>query len=74
MKESATAAAWFSTFFEKAFVKRLNRRIDIRIVRFSLHVGRGDVFFGSGAPVTTSALQPGHAARLYRFSGFASSP
>jgi hypothetical protein len=28
------AAAWFSTFLLKAFVSRVNRRIDIRIVRF----------------------------------------
>ena len=27
-------AAWFSTFFEKAFVRRVNRRMDMRIVRF----------------------------------------
>ena len=25
---------WFSTFFEKPFVSRVNRRIPIRIVRF----------------------------------------
>ena len=30
-----TAAAWFSTFFEKPLVRRVYRRIDIRIVRFS---------------------------------------
>jgi hypothetical protein len=29
----ATAAAWFSTFFEKPFVRRVKRRIDIRIER-----------------------------------------
>ena len=29
-----TAAVWFSTFLLKAFVRRVNRRIDIRIVRF----------------------------------------
>jgi hypothetical protein len=34
MKYKATVAAWFSSFFEKAFVSRVNRRIDIRIVRF----------------------------------------
>ena len=28
------AAAWFSTFLLKAFVRRVNRRIDFRIVRF----------------------------------------
>jgi hypothetical protein len=27
-------AAWFSTFLEKALVRRVNRRIDIRILRF----------------------------------------
>jgi len=34
MKWSDTAAAWFSTFREKAFVSRVNRRIDIRMFRF----------------------------------------
>jgi hypothetical protein len=31
---SAIAAAWFSTFFENAFVNRVNRRMCIRIVKF----------------------------------------
>ena len=35
MKWRATAASWFSTFFEKAFVNWVNRRMDIRIVRFA---------------------------------------
>ncbi len=26
--------AWFSAFLENAFVSRVNRRIDIRMVRF----------------------------------------
>ena len=34
MKYRATAAAWFSTFLLNAFVSRVNRRMDIRIVRF----------------------------------------
>jgi hypothetical protein len=34
MKYMATAAACFSTFLPNAFVSRMNRRIDIRIVRF----------------------------------------
>jgi hypothetical protein len=34
MKWSATAALWLSTFFEKALVSRVNRRMFIRIVRF----------------------------------------
>ena len=34
MKWSATAAAWFSTFFENPLVSRVNRRMLIRIVRF----------------------------------------
>lgn len=32
MKCSATAAAWFSTFFENALVSRVHRRMDIRRV------------------------------------------
>lgn len=34
MKCSAMAAQWFSGFLEKALVSRVNRRIDIRMVRF----------------------------------------
>jgi len=34
MKYRAAVAAWFSSFFENAFVRRVNRRIDMRIVRF----------------------------------------
>jgi hypothetical protein len=34
MKWSGTAAAWFSTFFEKALVSRVNRRMCILIVKF----------------------------------------
>jgi hypothetical protein len=34
MKCRATAAAWFSIFFENALVSRVNRRRLIRIVRF----------------------------------------
>jgi hypothetical protein len=34
MKYRATAAAWFSTFLLKAFVRRVNLRMLIRIVRF----------------------------------------
>jgi hypothetical protein len=34
MKYRLAMAARFSHFFEKAFVRRMNRRIDIRIVRF----------------------------------------
>jgi hypothetical protein len=35
MKYRLTIAAWFSSFFENAFVRRVNRRIDIRIVRLA---------------------------------------
>jgi hypothetical protein len=31
MKYRATVAAWLSSFFEKPFVGRVNRRMDIRI-------------------------------------------
>jgi hypothetical protein len=34
MKCRATAAQWFSTFLEKLLVRRVNRRIDIRMVKF----------------------------------------
>jgi hypothetical protein len=42
----ATIAAWFSSFFENAFVSRVNRRMDMRIVRFwRFDVGRRDVLW-----------------------------
>jgi hypothetical protein len=34
MKYRESAAMWFSIFLLKAFVNRVNRRIDMRIVRF----------------------------------------
>src|SRR5437667_80528 len=34
MNQSATAAAWFSTFLEKALVKRVKRRMLILMDRF----------------------------------------
>ncbi|MEO8257670.1 MAG: hypothetical protein ABI868_10040 [Acidobacteriota bacterium] len=34
MKYRLTIAAWCSSLFEKALVRRVKRRIDIRIVRF----------------------------------------
>jgi hypothetical protein len=37
-----TIAAWFFHFFEKAFVRRVNRRIDIRMVRFGRRSGCSD--------------------------------
>jgi hypothetical protein len=33
MTKSETAAAWFSSFFEKPFVNRIKRRLLMRIVR-----------------------------------------
>jgi len=46
MKYRATIAAWFSIFLLKAFVRRVNRRIDIGIVILALDVARGDVLSG----------------------------
>jgi hypothetical protein len=34
VQQSATAAAWSSTVLLNAFVRRVKRRIDIRLVRF----------------------------------------
>ena len=40
---ASTAAAWFSTFLEKALVRRVKRRMHIRIVQvLALDVGRRD--------------------------------
>ena len=54
MKCSATVAVWFSTFFENAFVGRVNRRMLIRIVRFWRSTNDVEMCFGSGLPVMTS--------------------
>ena len=43
MKYRATAAAWFSTFLLKAFVSRVNRRMDIRIVTHRTQPAVADV-------------------------------
>src|ERR1700687_1788987 len=44
------AHKWLSTFFENAFVRRVNRRIDIRIVRFWRSTWLVEMCFGSGCP------------------------
>jgi hypothetical protein len=43
MKYRATIGAWFSIFLLKAFVRRVNLRIGIRIVILALDVARGHV-------------------------------
>jgi hypothetical protein len=52
MKYKLTIAAWFSHFFENAFVSRVNRRVGIRIVRFCRSTQDVEVCFGSGSPLT----------------------
>jgi hypothetical protein len=52
MKYKLTIAAWFSHFFENAFVSRANRRIGIRIVRFWRSTQDVERCFGSGSPLT----------------------
>jgi hypothetical protein len=34
LEVSARACSWFANFFEKTFVNRVNRRMDIRMDRF----------------------------------------
>ena len=46
--------AWFSSFFESPLVRRVNRRIDIRIVRFWRSISEALIATGSGWPSTTN--------------------
>ncbi len=56
---------WFSNFFEKAFVRRVKRRIDIRIVRFARSTYDVLMCAGSGSPMMTFGLQPMHPGGEY---------
>ena len=51
MKYRATIAVWFSHFFENAFVRRVNRRIDICMVRFWRSTSLVEMCFGQHFPV-----------------------
>src|SRR5216684_7151413 len=53
MKYRRATPATFSHFFEKAFVRRMNRRIDIRIVRCWRSTSLVEPCSGSGLPVTS---------------------
>jgi len=48
MKLSASACCRFSAFFEKPFISRVNRRIDIRIVRLLRSTCAVVIWSGSG--------------------------
>ena len=74
MKCSATECACISTFLEKAFVSLVNRRIDIRIVRFWRSTYDVLTCFGFGLPVTVFTSQPKHLAGEYRLSVSGSEP
>ena len=60
-----TNPARFSTFFEKAFVSRVKRRMLIRIVRFARSTCDVLMCWPSGEPVMTSAWEPMQTAGEY---------
>jgi hypothetical protein len=60
MKWSATAASRFSTFFENPFVNRVNRRMDILMVRFCRSVKLVEMCAKSGIPLITARFEPMH--------------
>src|ERR1039457_3517431 len=62
------AARWFSNFLLNPFVRRVNRRMDMRSVKFCRSTWEVQIFAGSGFPltVTTSVLMT--SAGLYRCS------
>ena len=62
MKWSATAALWFSNFLEKALVRHVKRRIDIRMVRFCRSTKHVLTCLASGLPLTTFMSVPMHFA------------
>jgi hypothetical protein len=64
MKCRATAASRFSTFFEKAFVSRVNRRMLIRMVKFCRSTNEVETYLGSGWPSMRVFRQPVHCAGL----------
>ena len=58
MTYSATECSWFSIFLEKALVRRVNRRMVIRIVRFWRSTKLVEMCALSGVPLTCDFLQP----------------
>jgi hypothetical protein len=54
VKWSATAIAWFSTFFENPLVRRVKRRMCIRIVRLARSTKLVEMSLGLGLPLMTS--------------------
>src|SRR5229473_8005351 len=55
------AAEWFSTFFENAFVNRVNRRMCMRMVRLPRSTYDVLIYFGSGEPILGFFSAPMHA-------------
>ena len=64
----ATECSWFSIFFEKALVNRVNRRMDIRMVRFCRSIMLVETWANSGLPEITARRAPMHWAGEYRTS------
>jgi hypothetical protein len=58
MKWRLTAAAWFSIFFENPLVRRVNRRIPIRVVRFWRSTKLVEIRSGSGQAGPRSTTVP----------------
>src|SRR5438876_11308747 len=67
------AAFRYVSFFEKAFVSRVNRLSCILIVRFCRSTNEVEIFRKSGFPVTGTGLASTISLGLYR-SRFDSSP
>ena len=55
---------WFSSFFPKALVSRVKRRMPIRMLRFCRSTYDVLMCFGSGLPVTGRGTAPRHAGGL----------
>ena len=64
MMNMATDAAWFSSFLEKASVRRVKRRIDMRIVRWWRSTQLVEMSSGFGLPMIGIFLAPVQAVGL----------
>jgi hypothetical protein len=64
MKWIDRAWTWFASFFEKAFVSRVKRRIPIRIERFWRSTYEVEICAGSGFPLILWRSAPRHTPGL----------
>jgi hypothetical protein len=67
MQWSVAVAAWFTPLLNP-LVSRVNRRIDMRMVKSVGSTCNVEMCFGFGSPAITSVVVPRLLLRIYRFS------